>query len=177
MKQERTGRTQSASEHPATHIRVKRSVSPDGRINSLSVEMVSPLDSLDPDEILRHVRQVVASETKVVEAFLDHERADTASESNGERVDATPAKITAIGGMDTQWGRRLFLVFQVNGEATRVFGSAHKLAGVLGSVGMRMEEPEIVEGVALDVPCQVTTGRTEDGRYLTIEKVLPASAT
>jgi hypothetical protein len=159
-------------------MRVKRSVSPDGRINSLSVEITAPLDRLDPDELARRAREIVVGEGKVIEVFLGTAQANAAAtEPNSDAAEWTPAQIAAIGGMNTEWGRRLFLVFQVNGETARVFGSPRKLASLLSSAGVKLKESEIEEGLELNVPCRVTTGRTPDGRFLSIEQVLPASAT
>ncbi len=177
MSQEQNGRTRSPSRYPTTQMRVKRSVSPDGRIDSLSVEITSPLDGLDADELARRAREIVAGEAKVIEVFLGKEKVDAAPKPNGNGVEGTPARMLAVGGMDTEWGRRLFVVFKVNGETARVFGSPRKLAGVLASAGMPLEETAIGEGLELDVPCRVVAGRTPDGRYLSIERVLPASAT
>ena len=179
MSQEQNGRARSAARGPVAQMRVKRSVSPDGRIDSLSVEITSPLESLEPDELSRCAREIIASEAEVVEVFLGKEKTEPAPKashrSNGNGVDGAPARMMSIGGMDTEWGRRLFITFRVNKESARVFGSPKKLAALLAAAGTPLEETAIGEGVDLDLPCRVVTGRTSDGRYLSIEKVLPAA--
>lgn len=177
MKQEQNGRTQSESGISTAQIRVKRSVSPNGRIDSLSVEITAPIDGLDADELARRARQIIAGEAKIVEVFLGADQVATASAPSGNGAAETPARITEIGGMNTEWGRRLFLVFKVNGETARVFGAPRKLADILNSAGLSIDESEVKESIKLDVPCQVVTGRTADGRYLSIERVVPISAT
>jgi len=154
---------------------IKRSVSRDGRIDSLSVEITSPLDGLDVDEVERRAREIVAEEDRVAEVFLHQEKTVAASKPDG-KDEGTPAHMVAVGGMDTAWGRRLFVVFRVNGETARIFGPARKLAGLLTAAGKPLEEAAIAEGLELDFPCRVVAGRTPDGRHLSIEKVLPASA-
>ena len=159
MSQEHNGRTGSGSKYPVSQMRVKRSVSPDGRIDSLSVEITSPLEGLDPDELARRAREIVAGEAKVVEVFLGRNgtepapKPSTKPKDNGE----TPAHMLAIGGMDTEWGRRLFVTFRVNGETARVFGSPKKLAGLLAAAGTPLEEAAIGEGV--DMTSRVGSSR------------------
>lgn len=179
MSQEQNGRTRSAARGPVAQMRVKRSVSPDGRIDSLSVEITSPLESLAPDELTRCAKEIIASEAEVVEVFLGKQQAETLprskSRANGNGAKGTPAQMLSVGGMDTEWGRRLFITFKVNGETARVFGSTRKVAGLLASAGTPLEESAIEEGLDLNIPCRVLTGKTKDGRYLSIEKVLPAT--
>ncbi|HZR82570.1 MAG TPA: hypothetical protein VFD92_15855 [Candidatus Binatia bacterium] len=172
MSEEQNGRTRSKT--AIGQMMIKRSVSRDGRIDSLSVEITSPLDGLDADDLERRAREIVAGEERVAEVFLGKEKTDAAPKPNGNAV-GTPAHMVAVGGMDTEWGRRLFVVFRVNGETARVFGPPRKLAGLLAAAGKPLEETAIGEGLELDVPCRVVAGRTPDGRYLSIEKVLPAS--
>ncbi len=156
---------------------LKRSVSPDGRIDSLSVEFTAEVDGMGPTEVAERAARLLALQTAIVKGFLDG-----AKNGNGSRPEATHdngangaalAEMVSIGGTDGKWGRRLFLGFQLGNQNLRLYGNKSQLAEAIRNAGFPRMAERIEEGVALRVPCRVITKPSPDGRYVNIEQVLP----
>lgn len=157
---------------------VKRSVSPDGRIDSLSVGVSWPIDG-STSELRARVEKVLKLQADVVERFLaqndkKHEHPQDAPPETASSQ-AAPARMVAIGGMDGRWGRRLFLTFDVNGKPLRLFGTEKRLGEAIAAAGFPERAGKVAEGMALDLPCRVMTVPSPDGRFLNVERVLPAA--
>jgi len=173
------GRIASASERhvgPAVML-LKRSVSPDGRIDSLSVEFSAEVDGMAPSEVTDRAARLLALQSAIVKGFLDG-----AKNRNGSRPEAVPdngangaalAEMVSIGGTDGKWGRRLFLGFQLGNQNLRLYGNKSQLAEAIRNAGFPRMAERIEEGVALRVPCRVITKPSPDGKYINIERVLP----
>jgi hypothetical protein len=161
---------------------IKRSVSPDGRIDSVSVEFSMPVSGDREDEIKAKALKTLQLQREIVTSFL---------KVNGHSVPATPApsapptptnggnggpvfaRMLDIGKMNGRWGERLFITFQVNDRRCRLFGSPKQLATHLGSAGYEIDPQGIEEGLRLNLPCRVTTKPSDDGKYVNVDTVLP----
>ena len=157
---------------------LKRSVSPDGRIDSLSVEFSTEVDGMAAGEVAGRAARLVALQAAIVGGFLDGAKngngARPAPENHRDEANgAALAEMVSIGGMDGKWGRRLFIVIQANGLSLRLFGNRSQLADTIRTVGFPRLAERIEEGVALRVPCRVITKPSPDGKYTNIERVLP----
>jgi hypothetical protein len=174
------------------HMLVKRSVSPDGRIDSLSVEFSTPLDSQPDDAIRDRAQQLIALQSSIVGGFLSRREpppaARPAPQTNGQPrqpsatappnggsavPQAVPAQLVNVAGMDGKWGRRLFINVQVNGKVIKLFGKPEELAAAVVAAGFN--GVEIKEGTDLNLPCRVTTKPSPDGKYTNVDRVLPAN--
>ena len=170
--------TSKASQSNGTaQMLIKRSVSPDGRIDSLSVEFSCPVEQEPAQEIQSRAERIRDLQSNVIESFLGRNgngngRAKAGNNGNG----AIPAQMLEIAGMNGKWGRRLFITVQANGHALKLFGNHKELADVITSVGFPNLADRIAEGVRLNLPCKVITKPSEDGRYLNIERILPSDA-
>lgn len=158
---------------------IKRSVSPDGRIDSLSVEFSCPVEILS-EELQRRARELIDIQSGIVRTFLFRANGERTqpdrplrAQPEGSADGGVPAELLRIGGADGKWGRRLFITIQANGRALRLYGSAAKLAEHLETAGYPHHAGNIREGVRLDLACRVVTKESEDG-FVSIEKVLPA---
>ncbi len=160
-----------------TQMLVKRSVSPDGRIDSLSVEFSAPVDESVARDVADRAARLLALQSAIVRGFLDGAK-------NGNGVRPTPqnrdgasgaalAEMVGIGGMDGKWGRRLFIRIEANGHSLRLFGNKSQLAEAIKTAGFARMAERIEEGVALRVPCRVITVPSPDGRFLNVERVQP----
>lgn len=166
---------------PLIQMILKRSVSPDGRIDALSVELACPIDGLAPEAIEARAASALDIQTRIVRAFAGSK--PPANGGNGHDKQASsapptgrvPATLLGVGGMDGKWGRRLFLNVQVNGRNSKLFGSVKQLEAVLDTAGY--PEVGIEEGATLNLPCQVIAAPSPDGRYLNIVQVFPENAT
>lgn len=156
---------------------LKRSVSPDGKIDALSVEFSIPINGTTDEETHARATQAIQLQDRIARGFLQSNgrengpkptlRQDTSNQ-------AQPAIIIEVGGADGRWGRRLFLVFQVNGRRLRLYGSQKKLDEAIRYAGFPEAAQDLEEGTRLNLPCQVVTQPTEDGKYLNVVRVLPA---
>jgi hypothetical protein len=77
---------------------------------------------------------------------------------------AVPGQMLNVGAINTKWGRRLFIGIQSNGQTLKFFGTRKQLAEALTAAGYARMAERIDEGMALNVPCRVTTKPSEDGR-------------
>ncbi len=156
---------------------IKRSVSPDGRIDSLSVELSQPMDADSPERVRAQAGKALALSTDIVDGFLgrngEPDRSPKPVDQEAENG-AAAAQLINIGGLDTQWGRRLFLNVQVNGRTLKLFGTPQRLAEAIKSAGFPEAAECVDEGIDLHLPCRVTTRPSDDGRYVNVEAVLPA---
>jgi hypothetical protein len=178
---EKGGAAMNGERSGEAQLILKRSVSPDGRIDSLSVEVTTPVATFSGPEITATARQVLGAQTAIITEFLARTPKPNGQRPNGngasrqdEKSPAAPARVVGIGGMDGKWGRRLFLTIEAEGRHLRLFGNRKELAERLAGAGWRFMAGDITEGLTLDVPCRILTKPTPDGRYLNVEQLLPA---
>lgn len=165
--------------HLPTQMMLKRSVSPDGRIDSLSVEFSCPVDSLAPDAMLARAASTLDLQAQIIRAFVPPKPPSNGGNGHDKPESApvaadtgrVPATLLTVGGMDGKWGRRLFLTVQVNGRAAKLFGSPKQLQAALATAGY--PDASVAEGSTLNLPCQVIAAPSPDGRYLNIVQVFP----
>ncbi|MBI4032557.1 SWIM zinc finger family protein [Candidatus Berkelbacteria bacterium] len=161
---------------------LKRSVSPDGRIDSLSVEFNCPVDQLSPEDVRSSARRILSLQHEVIGDFLGKNGEGKPDETKDETEDeekidgAVQARLIDIAGMNGKWGRRLFINVQANGQTLKLFGNRKQLAEYMGMIGFPKLAERIEEGVSLDVPCRVTTKPSPDGRFVNIDRVLASEA-
>ncbi len=173
-RQNEANHTESAA--PSQMV-LKRSVSPDGRIDSLSVEFSCPVANWPAQEVTSHARKVLGLQSEIVEGFLakngagNGDRRRKASNSDG----TVEARLLRVGAMNTKWGRRLFINVQVNGDTLKFFGSRKQLEEAIEAAGFPDRADDLDEGVLLDLPCRVTTAPSEDGRYTNVSEVFPTT--
>lgn len=154
---------------------VKRSVSPDGRIDSLSVEFACPVEGAPADDIKSKARRILTLQSEIVEEFLDRPGKPNGTPAEpGNGSPAVPARVVAVGGMDGKWGRRLFLNVEVQGRVSKLFGNRKQLGDVLTAIGAASVASVLEEGMELDLSCQAIVKPTDDGRFLNVERLLPA---
>jgi SWIM zinc finger len=162
---------------------MKRSVSPDGRIDSVSVEFSLPVSGYSNDEIKQRALDTLELQKEIVGAFLAL-NGSKASPVLTQRSPQPPkpmngngqpvfARLIDIGKVNGKWGERLTLNVQINGRTSRIFGSAKQLAEHIRSAGYEIDPANLEPGLRLNLACRVTTKPSDDGRYLNVEKVLP----
>lgn len=152
---------------------LKRSASPDGRIDSLSVEFSLPVDGETSHEVQARAEQILDLQSQVIESFLNRSsNGKPKAASNNGGNGAVPAQMLEIAGMNGKWGRRLFITVQANGDTLKLFGNEKQLAEAISAAGFPNFANRIAEGVKLNLPCLVTTKPSPDGKYTNIERVL-----
>jgi len=161
-----------------THMFIKRSVSPDGRIDSLSVEFSCPVDKVPVREIKSKAATTLQLQAEIVENFLQRNGSGKSRPAPQEQASngAAEAMMLTVGGQDGKWGRRLFLVIRSNGSFLKLFGSRKQLQEHLAAAGFGERAKELYEGMQLNLPCRIITKPSDDGRWLNVEQVLPANS-
>ncbi len=161
---------------------LKRSVSPDGRIDSLSVEFSCPVGSVTTAAIKQQAATILALQGEITAGFLktnsngsNGKPAPKNSDENGA-TNAVPGRLLAVAAMNGKWGKRLFVNILVNGQVLKFFGTEKQLAGALADAGYPEVSSAFGEGMTFNLPCQVVTKRSPDGKYLNVERILPAPA-
>jgi hypothetical protein len=154
---------------------LKRSVSPDGRIDSLSVEFACPVDKATVEEIKTRALNTLKLQSDIVGSFLDGQRPVHATGNGDAPVHdkSMQAQLLNVAGMNGKWGRRLFINVQVNGSVLKLFGNRKELGESIVAAGYPGLADHIEEGMQLNLPCRVTTKPSEDRKYVNIEQVLP----
>jgi hypothetical protein len=172
--EDRTPEPQPGGNGNDAQMIIKRSVSPDGRIDSLSVEFSLPVDGLPIADIKAKAQRTLLIQSEIVAGFLSLRKPVAENHPAPDQNGPVPALLVQVGGMNGKWGRRLFINVQVNGKTAKLFGNRSQLAEHLQAAGYSRQADRIEEGLSLQLPCRVITRPSADGRFLDIEKVLPA---
>ena len=161
------------------HMEIKRSISLDGKINSLSIKALYPVESNSPDDIKEDTERLLGVVSEIVENFKGENEGSSAHRTPQQNSGngSVPAQMQSVGGMKGTWGgRRLFLNFDVNGQTLKLFGSRNELAKYISYAGFPDLSERIGEGTILNLPCRVVTKPSADGKYVNIERVYPIEA-
>lgn len=162
------------------HMLLKRSVSPDGRIDSLSVEFALPLGDLTSRDIRQRASKVLELQTAIVSGFLgghgdgNGNGPRKANGNPGENAPGVPAQMLGIESVQTRRGPCLCLSLDVGGRHLKIFGAFDRLGEVLTYAGYGHLASRVDHGMVLNLPCRVTLKKTEDGRYQRVDRVFPA---
>ena len=152
---------------------IKRSISPDGRIDSLSVEFSCPVGKTTSEEIKQCAEKSLKLQTEIIGGFLKDNRRSNGQVNSPPNDGAVVAQLLGVGGMNGKWGRRLFLNVLVNGQtAAKLFGTQQEIGDAIAAAGFPDRATTVAEGLLFNLPCRVIT--RQNGKYLDIERVLPA---
>lgn len=156
---------------------IKRSISPDGRIDSLSVEFSCPLNGETDSEVKERAMRFLELQSGIVAAFLQGNGKEAGNGNmNGSprsQPQAVPAQITGIGSSTGKWGKRLFITFDVNGRNLRFYGSKSQIEQRFTEAGYAQLTNLIEDGVRFALPCRVVTEPSKDGKFQNVVQVLP----
>ncbi len=165
-----------------THMLIKRSVSPDGRIDSLSVEFGSPVAHMPLSEIRSRALQTLSLQSEIVRCFLhgqvkgNGEPVRQTNPDSPEASTAIPARMVEIGCMDGHWGSRFFIDIEANGRKLKLFGTYWQLGAFIKAAGYPEYAEDLYKGKELNLQCRIITQPSKDGRFLNVAKVLPPQA-
>lgn len=166
-------------EPAAAQMLIKRSISPDGRIDSISIEFAFALAEATVSQIKSQALKTLRLQTEIVRGFLK----GAAAKTNTGRTQSQPqaqkgngaayARLLDVGVTNGQYGERFYLNVEVNGRRARMFGTAGQIARAISVTGERVYARDIEPGMRIDLPCRVLTQESRDGRYLNVTRVLP----
>ena len=175
----RGGRTVPAPGQTTSHngggpasMTLKRSVSPDGRINSLSLEFTLPADVDGAPDLESQVLEILDRQDAIVAEYLDRHGGNGQADAGQPAGDgAVPATLKDVGGMQTRYGFRYFINVEAGNRSYKLFGTRQQLEKHLKSVGEH--NARIAKGAPLNVPCRAVLEESDDGRYLNVVEILP----
>jgi hypothetical protein len=176
---EGSGQAQPVDGEPtAAQMLIKRSISPDGRIDSISSEFAFPLAEATVNRIKDRALKTLKLQTEIVKGFLNGAGAERSSgkrrQSQTQKGNgAVFARLLDVGVTNGQYGERFYLNVEVNGRRARMFGTAAQIARAISTAGERLFAQDIEPGLRVDLPCRVFTEESRDGRYLNVTRVLP----
>ncbi len=175
-------KSKAATNNTPAVMMLKRSVSPDGRIDSLSVELSCQIEQLSAADIRIRAANMLKLQSEIAGSFLNaNGKRNGNTNGNGNQAGKTsetqaiPAKMLSIGSTNGKWGPRFFISFQANGHALKLFGTTKQLAEAVMAAGFNYSEEDVADGVYLNLPCRIVTKPSADGRFLNIDRVLPGS--
>lgn len=167
---------------PPSRMMVRRSLSPDGEINSVTVQIDLSIDGLSAKEIRVRGLKALELETQIARAHLSTaptpqplalvrpeaqgQSRNGAAEGDGPAI---PARLLDIG--KTKNGS-YFINVKVGGKKAKLFGSKMQLMRHLAGIGQDLTPEAISEGLQLDYSCRAITRLSDDGRYLNVVRLL-----
>lgn len=167
---------------PPSRMVLKRSLSPDGRIDSVSVEIELGIDDLSVQEIKGKGLKALRLEAEIAQAHLGSSPPPTLqlarakaqtkpqngfAKGNGH---AASAKLIDIGRTRNN---SYFINVQVGSKTAKLFGSRQQLVTQLAKAGQDLTPEAISEGLRLNFFCRAITEPSSDGRYLNVVQLLP----
>jgi hypothetical protein len=162
---------------PQAQMLVKRSLSPDGRIDSISLEFSFDLEEESASAIKTRALKALKLQTDIVQSFLGSNgngKARSNGNNNAREANGTiAARMLDVGITQTAYGERVFVNFDINGRRARLFGSEETILAAIAAVGKHLGSDAIEHGLMLNVPCRVAT--EQKGKYLNVTKVFAAA--
>lgn len=157
---------------------LKRSVSPDGRIDSLSVEFQVCLGRLREAEVEHLALALLDRQDAIAATFMDSRSQPQASAKPTPQNGAgtVTAMLRDVGGMQTRYGWRYFINVEANGRSYKLFGTRRDLSEHLQAAGLGQLANRVSKGFAFNTPCQAILTPSEDGKYMNVESLLPSAA-
>jgi hypothetical protein len=172
---------QNTTASPQAQMLVKRSLSPDGRIDSISLEFSFDMREESAGTIKSRALNALKLQTDIVESFLGSAKSNARGNGHGnawphgknDANGAVAARMLDLGIAQTAYGERVFVNFDVNGRRARLFGSEQTVLEAIAVAGKRLGTDAIAQGLMLNLPCRVVT--EQNGKYLNVTKVFAAA--
>lgn len=164
-----------AGGQPLAHMLVKRSLSPDGRIDSISIEFSFDLFQETGATITSRALNALKLQTEIVRRYLGSTKppanSNGAHRANGDSGPGTAARMLDLGLAQTAYGEKFFVNFDVQGKRARFFGSDEQVLQVIAAAGEELPPDALEKGLMINLPCRVLT--ETNGKYLNVTQVLP----
>lgn len=167
---------------PPSRMLLKRSLSPDGRIDSVSVEIELGIDGLSVQEIKTRGLKALQLEAEIAQGHLvspsplalppTRANAQTKTQNgfakgNGQ---AAYARLIDIGRTRNNC---YFINVEIGSKTAKLFGSRQQLVTQLAKAGQMLTPEAISDGLRLNFFCRAITEPSNDGRYLNVVELLP----
>lgn len=168
---------------PPSRMLLKRSLSPDGRIDSVSVEIELGIDGLSALEIKARGLRALKLEDEIAQRHLTTP-APPASPPAQPKLQPKTQNGFAKGNGHVASARLIdigrtrnncyFINVQVGNKTAKLFGSRQRLVAELAKAGQDLTPEAISEGLRLNYFCRAVTEPSSDGRFLNVVQLFPA---
>ncbi|MBS1792084.1 MAG: hypothetical protein JST85_30540 [Acidobacteria bacterium] len=163
---------------------LRRSMSPDGFIDSVSVEIELGVEGLSAGDIKTRGLKALMLEAEIAQGYLGSlptksklplQRRSQNRSHNGVAGNGglgIPARLLDIG---MTRNNNYFINVRIGKRTAKLFGNAYQLVAKLAKAGQDLTPDAISEGLRLNFPCRALTKPSDDGRYLNVVDLYPAA--
>lgn len=161
---------------------LRRSISPDGFIDSVSVEIELDVEGLSASEIKTRGLKALILESEIAQGYLGslpaksklplqtHAPHHGHNGAAGNEKAGVPARLLDIG---MTRNNKYYINVKIGNRTAKLFGNAYQLVGKLAKAGQDLTPDAISEGLRLNFPCRALTKPSDDGRYLNVVDLFP----
>ena len=163
---------------------LRRSLSPDGFIDSVSVEIELGVEGLSAGDIKTKGLKALLLESEIAQGYLGNlpaksklplqARAQNRNHNGvaGNGGSGVPARLLDIG---MTRNNNYFINVKIGKRTAKLFGNAYQLVAKLAKAGQDLTPDAISEGLRLNFPCRALTKPSDDGKYLNVVDIFPAA--
>lgn len=158
-----------------THMLIKRSLSSDGRIDSISVEVDFGLVDEDETVVKTQALKALRLQDTIIKEFIGLEQVKEDLPEPPQVITPTSAiPEEAVNAIMTKVGltqsKSFYITFELpEGKTAKLFGNQKYLSNQIAVAGFSFPAEKIVEGIILNIPCKVTT--VINGKFINVDKV------
>lgn len=159
------------------HMLIKRSLSGDGRIDSISLEIDFGLVN-DEETVKLQALKALSLQDTIIKEFIatTHQSKEHLLEPPEVVCPTSEVPEDVLDGIMTKVGiaqsKSYYIIVELpEGKTAKLFGNQSYLSHQIAQAGFSFPAEKIVEGVVLNIPCKVTT--VLNGKFINIDKVFP----
>lgn len=163
-----------------SHIFIKRSLSGDGRIDSISVQIDFGFAEEDEAIIKTQALKALKLQDTIIKEFIGvddikedlPEPPQVVMPTSSIPEEALDCIMTKVGVAQSKWGTSFYITFELpEGKTAKLFGSQKHLSNQIAVAGFHFPPEKIIEGIVLNIPCRATT--VLNGKFINIDRVFP----
>jgi len=160
-----------------THMLIKRSLSVDGRIDSISIEVDFGLLDEDETVVKAQALKSLKLQDSIIKEFVAVNQPKEDLPEPPQVVNPTDTiPEDVVDAIMTKVGKAQNMSFYITVElpeakTAKLFGNQKYLSHQIAQVGFSFPPEKIVEGIVLNIPCKVTT--VINGKFINVDRVFP----
>lgn len=160
-----------------THMLIKRSLSSDGRIDSISVEVDFGLVDEDETVVKTQALKALRLQDNIIKEFIGLEQVkedlpeppQVVTPTSTVPEEAVNAIMTKVGLTQS---KSFYITFELpEGKTAKLFGNQKYLSNQIAVAGFSFPAEKIIEGIVLNIPCRITT--VLNGKFINVDRVFP----
>lgn len=159
------------------HILIKRSLSADSRIDSISVEIDFGLANEDEELVKAQALKALNLQDSIIKEFISiNQPRENLPEPPQVVFPTDETSEEVLDGIMTKVGiaqnKSYYIIVELpESKTAKLFGNQKYLSHQIAVAGFSFPAEKIVEGIILNIPCKVTT--VLNGKFINVDKVFP----